>query len=38
MLLRELSAECPRLKSLSVYDLCGIHCPDLSALFERFEG
>jgi hypothetical protein len=33
MLLRLLAADCPKRKSVSAYDLCGIHCPDLSALF-----
>ena len=33
-----LSAECPKRKSLSAYDLCGIHSPDLSALFLRGTG
>jgi hypothetical protein len=32
-LLRALSADCPKRESVSVYDLCGIHCPDLSKLF-----
>jgi len=33
MLLRHLSADGPKRKSITVYDLCGIHCPDLPALF-----
>src|ERR1700722_14381512 len=33
MLLRKLAADCPKRKSLSAYDLCGVHCPELSALF-----
>jgi hypothetical protein len=32
-LLRELSADCPKRQSVTVYDLCGIHCPDLPRLF-----
>jgi len=28
-LLAVLSADCPKRKSISVYDLCGIHCPKL---------
>jgi hypothetical protein len=32
-LLRSLSADCPKRKSVSVYDLCGVNCPDMSALF-----
>jgi hypothetical protein len=32
-LLRHLSADCPRRQSVSAYDLCGIHCPELPALF-----
>lgn len=32
-LLRMLSADCPKRQSVSTYDLCGIHCPDLAALF-----
>jgi hypothetical protein len=32
-LLGKLSADCPKRKSVSTYDLCGIHCPGLSALF-----
>jgi hypothetical protein len=33
LLLRDLSADCPKRESITVYDLCGIHCPDLPALF-----
>lgn len=33
-LLRLLSLGCPMRKSVSAYDLCGIFCPDLPALFE----
>jgi hypothetical protein len=32
-LLRTLSSDCPRRQSLSTYDLCGVHCPGLAALF-----
>jgi hypothetical protein len=32
-LLRLLSDDCPKRQSLSAYDLCGIHCPDLTAFF-----
>jgi hypothetical protein len=32
-LLRLLSDDCPKRKSISVYDLCGIHCPELPAFF-----
>ncbi len=32
-LLDKLSADCPKRKSLSDHDLCGIHCPELSTLF-----
>lgn len=32
-LLRSLSGDCPKRHSLSAYDLCGIHCPELSAFF-----
>jgi hypothetical protein len=34
LLLRALSTDCPKRQSSgSAYDLCGIHCPDLPALF-----
>src|SRR4051794_4722239 len=33
VLLRNLSADCPKRDSITVYDLCGIHCPDLARLF-----
>jgi hypothetical protein len=33
LLLRDLSANCPKRQSITVYALCGIHCPDLPALF-----
>jgi hypothetical protein len=32
-LLRLLSDDGPKRKSVSAYDLCGVHCPDLAALF-----
>jgi hypothetical protein len=32
-LLRLLSADCPKRNAISAYDLCGVHCPDLSTLF-----
>jgi hypothetical protein len=32
-LLRLLSADCPKRNSTNAYDLCGVHCPDLSTLF-----
>jgi len=32
-LLRMLSADCSKRESVSTYDLCGIHCPGLPALF-----
>ena len=32
-LLRQLSADCPKRRSITVYDLCGIHCPELPAFF-----
>jgi hypothetical protein len=32
-LLRMLSDDCPKRKSVSAYDLCGIHCPELPSLF-----
>jgi hypothetical protein len=28
-----LSADCPKRQSRNFYDMCGIRCPDLSALF-----
>jgi hypothetical protein len=33
LLLRSLSADCPKRASRSTYDLCGIYCPDLPELF-----
>jgi hypothetical protein len=38
MLLRKLAADCPKRKSVSAYDLCGVHCPELSALFLKPPG
>jgi hypothetical protein len=32
-LLRMLSADCPKRKSNTVYDLCGIYCPELPSFF-----
>lgn len=32
-LLRLLSDDCPKRNSVTVYDLCGIHCPQLPAFF-----
>jgi hypothetical protein len=32
-LLRRLSDDCTKRASISAYDLCGVHCPELSALF-----
>jgi hypothetical protein len=37
-LLLDLSADCPKRKSVSAYDLCGIHCPELSTLFLPRDG
>jgi hypothetical protein len=34
-LLRLLSGDCLKRNSLSAYDLCGIHCPELSTFFGR---
>jgi hypothetical protein len=34
-LLGLLSADCPKRASVSAYDLCGVHCPELPALFMR---
>jgi hypothetical protein len=34
-LLGLLSAECLNRAALSVYESCGVHCPELSALFMR---
>jgi hypothetical protein len=33
LLLRNLSADCLKRESITVHDLCGIHCPDLARLF-----
>jgi hypothetical protein len=32
-LLRLLSDDCPKRKSITVYDLCGVHCPELPSFF-----
>ncbi len=32
-LLRRLSKDCPKRKSITVYDLCGVHCPELPGFF-----
>jgi hypothetical protein len=32
-LLRLLSDDCPKRRSVSAYDLCGVHCPELPAYF-----
>ena len=32
-LLRQLSKDCPKRKSISTYDLCGVHCPELPGFF-----
>jgi hypothetical protein len=32
-LLRLLSEDCPKRKSITVYDLCGVHCPELPTFF-----
>jgi hypothetical protein len=32
-LLRLLSDDCPKRKSITVYDLCGVHCPELPGFF-----
>jgi hypothetical protein len=34
-LLRRLSDDCPKRQSLSAYDLCGVHCPDLPHILSR---
>ena len=31
--LRLLSDDCPKRKSITVYDLCGVHCPELPVFF-----
>lgn len=33
LLLRTLSADCPKREAASLYDICGIHCPGPPALF-----
>ena len=35
-LLRKLSNDCLKRQSVSSYDLCGVHCRELSALFMRW--
>jgi hypothetical protein len=35
-LLRLLSADCPKRVSVSAYNLCGAHCPDLPGLFRVY--
>jgi hypothetical protein len=37
-LLALLSVDCPKRQSVSAYDLCGIHCPELPALFLNQPG
>ncbi len=32
-LLRMLSDDCPKRKSVAIYDRCGVHCPDLPSFF-----
>jgi hypothetical protein len=32
-LLSLLSKDCPKRQSLSAYDLCGVHCPELPTYF-----
>jgi hypothetical protein len=32
-LLHLLSEDCPKRKSITVYDLCGVHCPELPSFF-----
>jgi hypothetical protein len=31
--LRAFSEDCPKRFSVSAYDLCGVHCPELARLF-----
>jgi hypothetical protein len=38
LLLELLSADCAKRESLSAYDLCGIHAPELSGLFMARPG
>jgi hypothetical protein len=33
LLLRDLSADCVKRGTVDQHDLCGVHCPDLPALF-----
>jgi hypothetical protein len=32
-LLHLVSKDCPKRESLSAYDICGVHCPELPAYF-----
>ena len=32
-LLLLLSKDCPKRNSITVYDLCGVHCPELPSFF-----
>ena len=32
-LLRMLSDDCPKRKSVTIYDRCGVHCPELPSFF-----
>ena len=32
-LLRLLSDDCPKRKSVTIYDRCGVHCPELPGFF-----
>jgi hypothetical protein len=32
-LLHLVSKDCPKRQSLSAYDICGVHCPELSTYF-----
>jgi len=32
-LLRLLSDDCPKRKSITAYDRCGVHCPELPSFF-----
>jgi hypothetical protein len=33
ILLGELSADCPKKEAATIYDVCGIYCPGLAAVF-----
>jgi hypothetical protein len=37
-LLRDLSGGCPKRESVNQYDICGVHCPELPALFVVTSG